>query len=214
MSRPRRLPSLVLLTAGTGVLLASPAWAAPSAQDTTWVQAAHQYNLTEIAAGTAAQTKASSPAVKELGQMFITDHTAGDAKLQATAKQLGITLPGSPNATQQAELARAGATSGAAFDALFYAQQTAGHRQALSATRTEVAGATDPTVLAEATATEPVVQRHLDMLLADQGLPTGVNAGTGGQLAGSDHLLGIAGLAAGLVLVLGAGTALVRRPRA
>ena len=69
---------------------------------------AHQSNLTEIAAGKAAQQKATSQKVRDLGQMFITDHTANDAKLRSAAKTLGVTLPGSPNAQQRAALARFG----------------------------------------------------------------------------------------------------------
>ena len=214
MSVVRRLHVSLLVAGGVAVLSASPASAAPSSQDATWMQAAHQYNLTEIAAGTAAQTKASSAAVKDLGSMFVSDHTAGDAKLQTAAQQLGISLPTTPNPTQQAQLAQASATSGTAFDALFYSQQTTGHRMALAATKTELTAGTDSTVLAQATATEPVVQHHLDELLADQGLPTGVNAGTGGQAATSDRPLAETGVGAGLVLILGAGAVYVRRSRA
>lgn len=213
MTLARRLSLTLVLAGGAGVLLAGPALAAPSAQDTTWLQAAHQYNLTEIAAGTSAQTKAASTTVKDLGQMFITDHTAGDSQLQVVAQQLGVTLPTAPNATQQAELAQAAATSGTGFDALFYSQQTAGHRQALAAGSTELASGSDTTVLALAKATAPVVQHHLNELLADQGLPTSASAGTGGQAASSDRPLGVVGLAAGLVLVVGAGSVMVRRSR-
>lgn len=205
------------LAAGVTVLVAAPASAAPSAQDTSWVQAAHQYNLTEIAAGTAAQTKASSATVKDLGQMFVADHTAGDTALKAVAQQLGVTLPTAPNATQQAQLAQGDAASGTAFDAVFLSTQTAGHREALAAGKTEIANGTDPTVLAQARATGPVVQKHLDELLAAQGLssPTGANAGTGGQAAGTDRgPASVALVGLGAVLVLGAGTVAVRRSRA
>jgi putative membrane protein len=73
---------------------ASAAPAAPSASvsaaDRTWMVAAHQSNLTEIAAGKAAQQKATSQKVRDLGQMFITDHSANDAKLKAAANDLGF----------------------------------------------------------------------------------------------------------------------------
>lgn len=217
MTIARRMTLSLGLAAGAVVLVAAPALAAPSAQDTTWLKAAHQTNLTEIAAGTAAQSKASSATVKDLGQMFVTDHSAADAKLKAAAQQLGVTLPDTPNAEQQAQLAQASGTSGTAFDALFLTQQIAGHRTALAAGKTEVARGSDAAVLALAKASGAIVQHHLDELLAAQGKssPTGANAGTGGQAAGAGNSpVGVAVAGLGLVLLVGAGTIVVRRARA
>jgi len=211
----RTVPVAGGLALGAALLFASPAAAAPSGQDATWLKAAHQYNLTEISAGQAAQSHAPSATVRTLGQMFIADHTAGDAKLQAVAAQFGVSLPGTPDATQQQQLAQASATSGSAFDALFLTSQTSGHRQALAAGATEISSGQDATVLALARATAPVVQHHLYELLAAQAgtSPTSVNAGSGGQAAGSTAAEGAALAALGLVLVAGAGTVVLRRAR-
>src|SRR5918912_3580729 len=172
MHLARRTPLALGLTLGVvlGAALVSPAVAsaapaAPaasvSAADRTWMGAAHQSNLTEIAAGKAAQQKATSQKVRNLGQMFITDHSANDAKLKAAAKTLGVSLPGSPNAAQRATLARVAAKSGAAFDSAWIATQITGHRQALSATETELSSGSNATVLALAKATRPIVAKHL-----------------------------------------------------
>jgi len=211
----RTVPVAGGLALGAALLFASPAAAAPSGQDTTWLKAAHQYNLTEISAGQAAQSHAASATVRTLGQMFIADHTAGDARLQAVAAQLGVSLPGTPDATQQQQLAQASATSGSAFDALFLNSQTSGHRQALAAGATEISSGQDSTVLVLAKATAPVVQNHLNELLAAQAgtSPTSVNAGSGGQAASSTAAEGAALAALGLVLVAGAGTVVLRRAR-
>jgi hypothetical protein len=95
-------PAAVL---GTVVLLAAPAQAAPSNQDASWVQTAHQSNLVEIAAGNAAQQAATTPEVKQLGAMFVQMHTELDTALTQAAQQLGVQLPGAPTAEQQAQLA-------------------------------------------------------------------------------------------------------------
>jgi len=211
----RTVPVAGGLALGAALLFASPAAAAPSGQDASWLKAAHQYNLTEIGAGQAAQSHAASGTVRSLGQMFIADHTAGDAKLQAVAAQLGFSLPTSPNAAQQQQLAQATAASGSAFDALFLSSQTSGHRQALAAGTAEISSGQDASVLALATATAPVVQHHLNELLAAQAgsSPTSVNAGNGGQAASSTAAEGAALAGLGLLLVAGAGTVVVRRAR-
>lgn len=129
MALSRTLPVAGGLALGAALAFASPAAAAPSSQDATWLKAAHQYNLTEISAGQAAQSHAASATVRNLGQMFVTDHTAGDAQLRTVAAQLGVTLPATPDATQQQQLAQASAATGTAFDALFLSSQTSGHRK-------------------------------------------------------------------------------------
>lgn len=127
----REDPPLVLLlrrvavvaTAGIGLAITvagvagtSTTTAAPSAQDRAFLIAAHQSNLTEIAAGKAAQQKATTQVVREHGALFIRDHTRLDASLQQVARTLGVDLPGTPNPAQQATLASVSAKSGSAFD--------------------------------------------------------------------------------------------------
>jgi putative membrane protein len=194
-------PAAVL---GTVVLLAGPAQAAPTSQDVTWVQAAHQSNLAEIAAGTAAQQQATTPEVKQLGAMFVQMHTELDAALTPVAQQLGIELPAEPTPDQKAQLAAVQANTGRAFDTAWIAQQIGSHSTTLAATQQELKAGSDPTVLAQAQAATPVVQQHLDELrtVAQQyGVPTSVPAGNGGQAAAdgmpaaSWALIGVGGLA-------------------
>ena len=185
---------------------------AVSSQDTTWVIVAHQSNLTEIAAGKAAQQKATSQKVRDLGQMFITDHTANDAKLTAAAKDLGVSLPSSPNAQQRAVLVSVSAKSGAAFDSAWISSQITGHRQTLAATDTEIAKGSDAKVLALAKATRPVVAHHLEELLAaGGGSVSSVGAGTGGQAAFGETAPGLAFTGLGLLLAGAAGALVLRR---
>src|SRR5206468_11378478 len=103
-------------------------------------------------AGKAAQQKATTQKVRDLGQMFFTDHSANDAKLTAAAKKLGVSLPGSPNPQQQAALKSVSAKSGAAFDAAWISSQITGHRQTLAATDPEISKGSDATVLSPAKA--------------------------------------------------------------
>src|SRR4051794_2245345 len=182
----RRLASLAL--AGAGLAVAAVATvpgtataAAPSTQDRAFLVAAHQGNLAEIAAGRAALRKATTAAVREHGQVFITDHTRLDANLTKVAAALDVSLPDAPSAAQQAELAAVSAHSGAAFDQAWTDQQLAAHRATLQLGNTELAKGSDPQVKGLASASAPVVRSHLAMLEQTGGAPSGVNAGTGGQ---------------------------------
>jgi putative membrane protein len=176
---------VAVAVAGFAILVVgvAPASAAPSSQDTTWMVAAHQSNLTEIAAGKAAQDKATSQAVKDLGAMFVQMHTALDADLTKAATSLGVSLPDAPNVAQQATLASVSAKSGADFDSAWVTSQIAGHREALAATQKEISSGSDQAVLTLANAARPVIQQHLSALLALPQAPTSVAAGTGGEAA-------------------------------
>jgi putative membrane protein len=224
MQLARRAALALGVTLGAALALPTAAWAASaapaapaartavSAADRTWMVAAHQSNLTEIAAGKAAQQKATSQKVRDLGQMFITDHTANDTKLTAAAKTLDVDLPSSPNAAQRAALASVAAKSGASFDSAWIASQITGHRQTLAATNTEIANGSDATVLKLAKATRPVVAHHLNELLAaGGGSPSSIGAGTGGQAAAGTTFPGLALTGFGVLLAAAAGALVLRR---
>ncbi len=156
----------------------------PNAQDRAFLVAAHQSNLTEIAAGRAAQQKATTDVVRQHGQIFIRDHARLDASLRQVAQQLNVDLPGEPNAQQQATLASVSAKSGAAFDQAWLTSQLAGHRAAKALGQKELSAGSDASVLALAKAAAPVIQMHLSMLEEATGTaPSGADAGTGGQAA-------------------------------
>jgi putative membrane protein len=191
---------------------AAPA-AAPNAQDRQWMVAAHQSNLAEIAAGKAAQQKATTSKVRTLGAMFIRHHTAQDAQLRAAAGSLGVRLPSAPNAQQRASLAAVAAKSGAAFDSAWIAQQTVSHRQTLAATDREIANGSDATALKLARASRPVVAMHYRELTSGSGSPGSIGAGTGGQAATDARVPGLALTGVGVLLVAAAGGVLLARRR-
>ena len=215
----RRLALIGVAGAGlaltaVGVAGASTTAAAPNAQDRAWMVAAHQSNLTEITAGRAAQQKATTATVRQQGAEWIADHTRLDASLKQLAQKLGVTLPGTPNATQRAGLASVSAKSGSAFDAAWLKFGLTGHLQTRAATAKEIAGGSDPQVVAAAKTAAPVVQMHIDMLERTTGTsPTGVNAGTGGQAATTTGGIRTGWLLLGLGMVAAAGSITLLRPR-
>jgi putative membrane protein len=199
---------------GIAVLTATPALAAPSDQDTTWVKAAHQSNLAEIAAGQAAQQSATTDDVKNLGAMFIEMHTQLDDSLKTAAQQLDIALPDEPTAQQQQQLASVKENSGQAFDSAWIAQQLASHTTTLNATQKELNSGSDDQVLQLAKTATPVVQQHIDGLrdaAQKYGVPSSVPGGTGGQAADGMQALGWGVTGAGAVVVIAGAALLVRR---
>ena len=214
----RRLIHTAVVTVAlvvTTVLSAGPALAAPSDQDTTWLRAAHQSNLAEIAAGNAAQQSATTTDVRNLGAMFVQMHTDLDNQLKPVAQQLGVDLPGAPTAQQQQQLAAVQGQQGQQFDTAWIAQQIASHSTTLSATQTELQAGSDQQVLQLARAATPVVQQHLSELrnLAQKyGAPTSVPAGTGGEAAdGSLRTAGWGVAAVGAVMLVVAVVVSARR---
>ncbi|HLL64717.1 MAG TPA: DUF4142 domain-containing protein [Micromonosporaceae bacterium] len=187
------------------VLLAAPAaQAAPSAQDTRFLQAAHQSNLSEIATGQLAQQKGTTQAVRDLGARFVADHTQLDQSLQPVATALGVSLPGAPNADQQAVARRLQAASGAAFDQLYISTQIAAHRAAMRLGQTEQANGSDPQAKQVAVAAAPIIAAHHDLLNAaarSVGVPTSVDTGTGGRAA-PQRPYGVAALLLGVGFLL------------
>ncbi|GIJ77859.1 hypothetical protein Xph01_22910 [Micromonospora phaseoli] len=171
MKRLGLLAALVLV----GVAPAAAAQAAqPSEQDTQYLQAVHQVNLYEIAAGELAQEKAQNEQVKEVAQQFVTDHTELDQSVQDLAGQLNVELPSEPTSDQRSALDQLNNASGAEFDRLWVTQELAGHVQAIQATQTEISQGTEPQVVQLAQTALPVLQAHYDalvMLAEELGIP-------------------------------------------
>ncbi len=200
----------VLVVPGTA------AYAAPSSQDSTYLKAAHQSNLAEIAGGKLAQQKGDSQQVKDLGARFVTDHTTLDSALQKTASALGVDLPSAPNAAQRALAKQYQAASGSSFDALFVSTQMDAHMAAMKLGQTEIAQGSDPSVVNAAKSAAPVIAKHHTLLrdaASALGLPTSVGTGTGGLADRGGLTTTSAGLAGLGALLLVSAALLLRRRR-
>lgn len=213
----------VAMTAGLALSGAGQASAASraSAQDTTFLVAAHQSNLAEIGSGTLAQTRAIGSDIKAEGRMWISDHTKLDAAGAALAKTYAITLPTTPDAEQRTAAAGLGARTGSAFDAYWIKVGLTGHLETLAAVKKEIADGTATDFVAAAKMAEPIVVAHvaaLEALARTYGVatPTSVAAGTGGQAAEQGNgpsALGLPLVTVGLVAAGVGGWSLRRRGR-
>jgi putative membrane protein len=206
---------LALGIVGLFLVPATAANAAPSDQDATYLRAAHQSNLAEIAGGKLAEQKANSQQVKDLGERFVTDHTKLDQSLTQTASALGVSLPSAPNSKQQELAARYRAASGSQFDSLFVSTQMQAHMMAMRLGQTELAQGSDAQAKKVAQTAAPVIASHhsaLQSTARSLGIPDAIGTGTGGEAAHrmiTTPVLTL--LAAGLALLIAAVVLLRRR---
>ncbi|MEU3723946.1 DUF4142 domain-containing protein [Streptomyces sp. NPDC031705] len=164
--RKRLLSMAAAATAVAGLCAPAALAAVPAGdQDTSFVKTVHQGNLTEIAAGQDAQTKAMTSCVKDVGAKLVTDHQKLDADLRAVAAKAGVTLPTAPTAAQQQELKdiqKKAGTSG--YDSAWLEAQEAAHTKTLQLIDTQIKSGSDTAVTDAAKKARPVVAMHLDMV--------------------------------------------------
>jgi len=127
--------------------------------DEQFAQMAEQINLTEIAAGTHAQTKGKSSEVQQFGKQMVTDHSAANKKLTAAAKN--TTLTGKLDAKHQAKVDKLTGLSGDAFDRAYMDEMVKGHKMAASLMEHEATNGKDAGLKAYAAEILPGVRTHL-----------------------------------------------------
>jgi predicted outer membrane protein len=137
-------------------------WKHTSALDERWLTVHIQTNLFEIAGGNAAQAKATTAAVRDLGAELVRDHTAALAQAQAVAEKVGIPVPDRPSPLQEWAGRAVQQFSGAGFDRWFADLQVAGHEQAIVEATTEAEKGCNHKVRALAKASLPILQMHLE----------------------------------------------------
>jgi putative membrane protein len=137
------------------------AHAAGPEDDATFLKTAICIDLAEIDAGTLAQQKGSSDAVKQFGSMLIADHTKDRDMVIGLAKKMSIEVPSAPSTEDQATAKRLADLSGAAFDKSFAEEMVKGHKAAI-ALYTDKSGDSGSSLASYAKDTLPTLQKHLD----------------------------------------------------
>lgn len=208
------LVALTVFTIG-GTAFAQQPGGQLSAQDQAWMAQNAQTNMAEIASGQLAAQKGTTEAIRSTGQHLMMDHQQVLNQLTALAQSKNVTLPSAPNQAQQQEAQQLRSSSGTTFDTTYVQKEIQGHQLSISQTQQELRAGSDPQVKQLANAYLPKAEDHLQRLRNAGGqLPSGVNAGSGGQAATpTDSSALTAGLAGGgAVLVLaGVGLLLINR---
>jgi len=150
-----------------------------SAKDKMFVKTAAEGGLAEVQLGQLAAQKASSPDVKSFGQKMVTDHTALNDSMKPIAERMGVTVPTTLSAKDQALYDRLNGMSGAAFDRAYVRAMVADHHKDLKEFTEEMNTTKDPDLKAAVTHGHDVIKEHTDM--ADQ-----LSKSNGG-MAGMNH---------------------------
>ncbi len=156
-----------------------PAPPALAAQDASFIRDAAQANQAAIQLGRLAEQQGTSPAVKQMGQSMVKDHTQLNSQLQQIAASKGITLPASPSTDQQNTINQLSGLSGQQFDQAFQKQVIQDHQQELAKFQAEASQGQDPDLKAFAQKAVPGLQQHLNMAQSMQvGAPATTEQGT------------------------------------
>lgn len=147
------------------ILICATAVAAEN-PDVVFFQKAAESNLSEIAAGDAVQRQSDNVALKEVAVDMVRDHTAAMRTLSGLAAAKGIELPPIASDAQNSKLTALRPLTGVAFDKAYVEWQIGAHRDAIALFKAESTTGDDLDARQFATATLPILQRHLDHLLS------------------------------------------------
>jgi putative membrane protein len=120
----------------------------------------------EIMSNDDASTRAAAP-YRPVAAMIAGDHRAAGAELQSIAMNLGWEAPTTPSPTQMWIVQQLKATpTGPAYDAAYLSSQIAAHEQAIELFMKEATWGQQWEVQSYAQRSLPVLQHHLDELMA------------------------------------------------
>ena len=138
----------------------SPAAAALSAKDKSFMKEAAKGGMMEVDMGKMAQQKGKSADVKKIGGTMVADHTKANNELMGIAKKKGIDLSKEKPPTHS--------MGDANFDKDYINMMVKDHEKDLSEFQAEAKNGSDADVKAFASKTSAVIKKHLDMVKAAQ----------------------------------------------
>ena len=131
--------------------------------DTKFAVAAADGGMLEVQLGQMALSNASSPAVKQLGQMMVDDHSKANAELKALAQTKNISLPATLSEGKQKKVKDLAAKKGTDFDEAYTALMVDDHKEVIDDFKKEADKGNDSDVKAWAANKIPTLQHHLQM---------------------------------------------------
>jgi putative membrane protein len=138
----------------------SPATAALSDKDKSFMKDAAKGGMMEVEIGKMAQQKGKSADVKKFGSTMVTDHSKANNELMGIAKKKGVDLSKEKPSMKK--------LNDANFDKEYINAMVKDHEQDLSAFQAEAKNGSDADVKAFASKTSAVIKKHLDMAKAAQ----------------------------------------------
>ena len=112
--------------------------------------------------GEVASQKAMHKKVKEMGEMMIKDHTAGNDELKKLAAGRNVSLPETIGGDMQKQVEELGGKKGKDFDRAYISQMIKDHEETISLFKRATEKVNDPDIRTFANNTLPKLQEHLD----------------------------------------------------
>jgi predicted outer membrane protein len=128
----------------TLAITATPALAALSSDDASFVQSAQQYALGDYALATLARSKAEEPTAKSLGAEIASNAAQANDFIRAFAKSHDVSLDNKPSVRADTQYGNISSDSGRAFDKDYANAVYTDTSIALSTYRDEAAHGSDP----------------------------------------------------------------------
>ncbi|MBV9862573.1 MAG: DUF4142 domain-containing protein [Alphaproteobacteria bacterium] len=120
----------------------------------------------EVSLGQVAQQRSGNPAITRLGAMLAADHMRANQELASLAMAHGVTPPNTPDPGRQGVATMLQAMSGPMFDREFVMEQIADHQVSITLFQGEAQMSMDPALRGFAQRYVPVLQQHLQALMA------------------------------------------------
>ena len=134
--------------------------AAAGQVDADFVTSSIKGDTAEVAIGQLATTKGSTRAVRDFGQMLVTDHGAHKATLATLAGQTGVATTDDLKTEAKTEETKLNGLSGAAFDKEFVRATVEDHKKDIAAYEKEAKGTGPVATMAQQTL--PTLKKHLE----------------------------------------------------
>ena len=172
------------------ITLCANALAADKAEkdpDKMFMKMAAINGMTEVQIAELAQQKAQSQEVKQLAQQIVQDHQKSNQELKQLAQQKGVDIPSDLPDLKKQEVSFFQQLDGQQFDQEFLSFMKAAHAHDVSKFQDKAQMAKDPELKTWVAGKVPVLQHHMQMVVAQS--PTGSPdaAQTAGSRQGADQ---------------------------
>src|SRR5690606_22927228 len=138
----------------------------PDSTDQRFVDMAVSSNRFEVAAGSQALERSDDAAVKQFGQMLVTDHTKVLDELEKAAVAKKLVIPDAMNESHAAILKSMGELSGNDFNKAFKEVMIKSHEDAIALFEQAARGSNDPELRSWAGGKIPSLKNHLEQAKA------------------------------------------------
>jgi putative membrane protein len=129
--------------------------------ETSFVEEAATGGMMEVTLGKLALMNASNDKVKKFGMMMVTDHTKANEELMKIADKMKVTLPKEMMPKQEQMVSDLKSKKGAEFDKAYMDMMVNDHNEDIALFENEAKSSNDPMLKDFATATLPVLRKHL-----------------------------------------------------